>query len=179
MDTIKNIAIGGAVTLLVGGTAFTFSQQDVVDNFASETGLSQEQAEQYINDIPDEELVSFDELGEWYISESDITTSIAAEIDCVLYEYDWETPTLTCPGAKKQMEEMATAERATGESYVVLARDSADESDIRVTVAALERLNRSYDQPVAAIVFDEPAIEEMRFTNSYNKSLLTAALESN
>ena len=54
--------------MLIGGTIFTVSQVDIAQNFAEDTGLTQEQAEQYINEIP-EELISFDELGDELIDE--------------------------------------------------------------------------------------------------------------
>ena len=54
---MKDFITKTAVTLLIGGTIFTVSQVDIAQNFAEDTGLTQEQAEQYINEIPEEELI--------------------------------------------------------------------------------------------------------------------------
>lgn len=121
-----------------GGAAFTFSQQDVIDNFSNETGLTQEQAAQYINEIPEEELVSFDELGADYVSESQVTFDLANEIDCVNYEYEWESPTLTCSVAKAQLNQLGNSERSLGQAYIKLSADTASESDIRTVIRYLD-----------------------------------------
>jgi hypothetical protein len=124
----------GIITLFIGGTAFTFSQQDVVDNFATDTGMTQQQAEQYVNSVTDDELVPFDELGASYIEESKDTLSVVAEIDCDLYEYEWESPSLTCVIGKTQLQRMAAAERNLGQSYIRLNADSAGQTDMQNTI---------------------------------------------
>ena len=56
-------AIAGILTVVIGGTAYAVSQKDVVKNFSNETGLTQQEAQQYVESIPEDELASFDELG--------------------------------------------------------------------------------------------------------------------
>ena len=175
MDNIKNIVVGGVLTLVVGGSAFTFSQQDVVNNFASDTGLTQEQAEVYVANISEEEMVTFEKAGNDYISESRITLGLAVEIDCVNYTYEWESASLSCSQGKAQLEQIARTELALGESYIALAADDATEADIQTTINYLDRMNSDYDLPIVKAYFTD--IQEMRMTNSYNKSIFVTALE--
>jgi hypothetical protein len=179
MDNLKNIITGGIITLFIGGSAYTFSQQDVVDNFATDTGLTQEQAEQYVNSVPEEELIPFDEVGSGYVDESEKTLSTKDEIDCVNYEYEWETPTLTCAVAKSQLQKIATSELSVGRSFIKLSSENATEDDIRTAISHLDQLNINYDLEINKAMFDEQSLEEMKKTNSYNKALLQSALESN
>ena len=61
--------IGTVITLVIGGTVYTFSQADVVKNFSKDTGLTQQEAEQYVSEIKDEDLASFGEIGSDFISD--------------------------------------------------------------------------------------------------------------
>lgn len=178
MDNLKNIAIGGVITLLVGGTAFTFNQQDVIDNLAEDTDLTQEQAEQYINNISEDELASFEEIGSDYISEGAETLALADGIDCINYEYEWESPTLSCATGKSQLQRIGNSEQSLGRAYMRLSSETASEDDMRTVIDYLNQLNIDYELEVAVIAFDKNTIDEMKMTNSYNKSLLRAALES-
>ena len=114
MGNIKNIATGAIITLLIGGTAYTINQSDVIKNFSDDTGLTQEQAEQYINEIPEEELVSWGEIGSGYMSEGEELLDVAYEIDCANYEYEWESATLSCPEGKAQIEKFFCVIRRSG-----------------------------------------------------------------
>jgi hypothetical protein len=42
---IKEAVIGTIITVVIGGTAYSINQVDVVNNFAEDTGLTQQQAE--------------------------------------------------------------------------------------------------------------------------------------
>lgn len=179
MDSIKNIIGGGIITIFVGGAAFSFSQQDVVDNFASDTGMTQEQAEQYVNAIPEEELATWTEIGTDYVTESGKTLVMANEIDCVNYEYEWESPTLTCSQGKAQLQKIANTEKSLGQSYIKLDSDTAVAEDMRTTISFLDMLDSDYEHEISTTVFDTKVLDEIKTTNSYNKSLLKAALESN
>ena len=55
--------IGTIIALIIGGTAYTVSQGDLINKFSEETGMSQVEAEQYVQNISEDELVSFYELG--------------------------------------------------------------------------------------------------------------------
>jgi len=178
MDYVKNIVGGGIITLVIGGAAFNFTQEDVVNNMADDTGLTQQQAEQYINAIPADELVSFTEVGSGYVAESIMTFQLADQIDCVDYEYEWETISLTCATGKKQLQQVGAAERSLGQAYIALGADAASESDIRTVIRYLDQLNQTYELPMSRVVLDTETIKELQLTNSYNKSVLRAALGS-
>lgn len=178
MDNIKNIVTGGVITLFVGGAAFTFSQQDVIDNFSDDTGLTQEQAEQYINDIPEDEMVSWSEVGSTYIRGGEETLAVVSDIDCVNFEYEWESTAFTCSGAKNQLQKIASIERSLGLAYIQLDSDAATEDDMRTVIRYLDQMNSDYDLEASTVFFDGPSIAEVQMTNSYNKSLLKTALES-
>lgn len=178
MDNIKNIIVGGAITLIIGGTAYSFTQQDVVNNLSTETGMTQEQATQYINDIPEEDLASWDVIGNDFIVESNKTRSQATEIDCENYEYDWESPTLTCASGKLQLQKIADAEQATGEAYIKISLDTAVKEDVQALINMLDELNAVYNLEVMKNVYTKAELDELITGNSYNKAILKAALES-
>lgn len=178
MDNIRSIITGGIITLFIGGAAFTFSQQDVIDNFSAETGLTQEQAEQYINNIPENELASWTEIGSEYVSTSKHTLELADSTDCINYEYEWESVVLTCSEGKAQMKKIANSERLLGQAYIKLDSDTATEADIHAVIRYIDQLNSDYDLEISVFAFDDQVIDEIKTTNLYNKSVLKAALES-
>jgi hypothetical protein len=178
MDSIKNIAIGGIITLVVGGTAFTFSQQEMVDNFAQNTGMSQEEAELYVSSISEEELVSFGEIGNDFIAESKNTFALLEELDCVHYEYEWESSTLSCNDARKQLRETGNTEKKLGELYVKLETNNASREDMLKVIDVLDILNTNYRYEVFSVIMEDDVVEELIMTNIYNKTLLETALES-
>lgn len=178
MDNLKNIITGGIITLVVGGAAFTFTQEAVVDNFAKDTGLTQEQAEQYVNNIPEEELVSFDKLGQSYISASEDTLEYSNSIDCESYEYEWESVTLSCAAGKAQLRKTSNTEKLVGQGFITLSSDSATREDMSSVIGYLDQLNSDYSLAISRAIFEETVLDEFKKTNSYNKSILKAALES-
>ncbi|MBP7770326.1 MAG: hypothetical protein KA066_00205, partial [Candidatus Pacebacteria bacterium] len=101
------------------------------------------------------------------------------EIDCVRYEYEWESATLSCTEAKAQLRKIGNAEQMLGQSLIKLGSDSASDPEIRAVINNLDQLNAYYELEVSVAIFDNEILSEMRTTNSYNKSLLKAALESN
>lgn len=94
--SIKELAAGAVITLAIGGTAYTVNQADIVNNFATDTGMSQQEAEQYVNDVKEEDLVSYGELGAGHIRDGEDLLSGTSEIDCVNYEYEWQTNSVSC-----------------------------------------------------------------------------------
>ena len=178
MDNIKSIATGAVITLLIGGTAYTFSQKDVIDNFAEDTGLTQEQAEQYINEISEDDLVTFDVLGQGHIDEGKDISTIANDIDCANYEYEWESFTLSCSEGKSQLNTFAHDSNTLGQAYIKLNSDSATDEDISKTMTLIDTLNADYDFEIISVLWDWATIDESKKTNSFNKALLKAALES-
>jgi len=132
--------IAGIITLIIGGTVYRISQGDIVSKFSEETGMSQKEAEQYIENIPEDELVSFDEVGSDIITEGQEILSIVSEIDCVNYYYEWETDTLSCEEGKSQFKNFGESEIALGEAYKVLNSDSATTEDIYSVIRLIDRV---------------------------------------
>ena len=175
---MKDIIIKTVVTILIGGVAYTISQSDIVQNFAEDTGLTQEQAEQYINEIPEETLVSWDEIGSEQINIGQEILDAAYEIDCVDYKYEWELATLSCFEGKTQLNKLAEDSILLGQAYVKLGSDSASEDDITETIRLIDQLNSDYQFEIVSATLDWSIIDEVKKTNSYNKAVLKAALES-
>jgi hypothetical protein len=175
---IKKLITGTVITLVIGGTAYTVNQADVIKNFASDTGITQEQAEQYINSIDENELASFDEVGSLLIDEGKNFINGASEIDCVEYEYSWESTSLSCYQGKTQLEKIGGDALLLGQAYKKLNSDSASKDDISKTIELIDRLNSDYQSKIISSLVDWSDIDDARKTNSYNKALLQAALES-
>lgn len=171
-------AIAGIITLIIGGTVYSVSQSDVVNNFSAETGLSQKEAEAYLENIPEDELVSFDVLGAELISDGEEVLSIAMEIDCADYYYDWETESLSCEEGKSQFRQFGESEIALGQAYQVLSSDSASTDDIRAVIWHLDRMNERYNSEIIVQLMDSSDRDEAIKTNLFNKALLQAALDS-
>lgn len=170
--------IGGILTLVIGGTLYSVSQADVVNKFSEETGMSHDAAEAYIESIPDEDLVSFDELGSVYISEGEEILSEAIDIDCVDYIYEWESDTLSCDEGRSQLMEFAENEIALGKAYRALSFESASTSDIRKVIRLLDENTELYTMKIIIKLIGQSEISELIKTNAYNKALLQAALDS-
>ena len=170
--------IAGIITLVIGGTAYSISQGDIVNKFAEETGMSHEEAEQYIENIPDNELVSFEEMGSELIDEGQGILDISSEIDCYYYYYEWETSTLSCEEGKSQIIEFGESEIELGEAYKVLNSESASTEDIYSAIFLIERMNENYSLEIIANMLDYSEMDEAIKTNLYNKALLLAALDS-
>jgi hypothetical protein len=170
--------IGGIVTLLIGGTVYSVSQGDIANKFSEETGMSQTAAEQYVESIPEDELISFYELGSDYISEGQEILNIAYEIDCKNYIYDWESSALSCQEGKSQMRQFGENEIALGRSYIVLSSESATTSDMYSTIRLIDRNTELYSSKIVTELISYSEINEVIKTNSYNKAVLLAALDS-
>ncbi len=140
--------------------------------------MSQKEAEQYVENIPDDELVSFDELGSDFITEGQDILSIASEIDCVNYYYEWETDTLSCEEGKSQFKKFGESEIALGEAYQVLISESASTEDIYSVIWLIDRVNENYSLEIIIELIDYSVIDEVIKTNLFNKALLQAALDS-
>jgi hypothetical protein len=178
MDNIKSIVVGGIITLIIGGGAYTFSQVDFAKNFASDTGLTQEQAEEYINSVTEDDLASWKEVGSSYIEEGQVIIDSANEIDCLNYEYEWESATLPCVKGKMQLEKVGKDSKLLGQMYIKLDSDSATEKDISEVIRLIDQYNSDYNFEIISYMIDLPEIDEIKKTNLYNKALLKTALES-
>jgi hypothetical protein len=170
--------IGTVITLVIGGTVYTFSQADVVKNFSKDTGLTQQEAEQYVSEIKDEDLAPFGEIGSDFISEGQDIVEAANEIDCVNYEYEWESYTLNCEEGKSQLKRFGNSEATLGRAYRALESEEAGEDEISSVIRNIDKLNSDLSLVVVTWILDPPTIDKIKKTNSYNKALLQAALDS-
>lgn len=171
-------AIVGIVTVIIGGTVYGVSQKDIIKNFSAETGMSKEEAENYIENIPEDELVSFEELGSGFIDEGQSVLDLASEIDCINFYYEWETDSLACEAGKSQLITFGEAEIALGMAYRVLGSESASTKDISSAIMLIDKMNATYDLKMIFTLMEQSEIEEAIKTNLYNKALLQAILDS-
>ncbi len=171
-------AIAGILTVVIGGTAYAVSQKDIVKNFSDETGMTQQEAQQYVENIPEEDLTSFDELGASYVLEGQGILDSAGGLDCINYQYEWETDTLSCDEGVAQLIEFGQSSVDLGEVYKVLGSESASRADIIDAIRLIDRNNLSVDSEIMIYVLGESGVDEYIKSNLYNKSILKTALES-
>jgi hypothetical protein len=176
---VKQI-IGGVVTLVIGGTVYGVSQSNVVSNFAKNTGQSQQQAQQYVNNIKQSDLQSFSQIGQNLVTDGNTVLQDKASIDCVNYTYKWVTDSLTCYGGAMQLEAMGNDEIALGNCYQALDTNLGNSANSKITecISDSDTLENDYKLPIAAAVLDQNTITTMSNTTAYNKSVLQAALQS-
>ena len=177
MSNIKSTVTKAIVTIIIGGSIYNVSQSDIIKNFSANTGLTQEQAENYINEIPEEQLASWTEIGWETISIGQEIRDLENEMDCVNYEYEWESVTLSCPEAKKQVIQFASNNILLGQAYLKLDLESASESDIREVIRLINQTNNDLQLEIFSFI-DSSIINEQKMTNSYNKAILQSVLES-
>lgn len=175
---IKEAIVGTVLTVVIGGTAYTVSQSDIVDNFAKNTGLTQEQAEEYVNSIEDDEFATFDQMGLFYIQDGEDLLETANGIDCTNYEYEWESSTLSCSQGKEQLSKLGNDSVSLGQAYRKLDTDSATKDDISLTINFIDIIQEGYNYQIVRAFLDDITIEESKKTDSYNKALLETILES-
>lgn len=171
--------IKGAIVLTIGGTVYSVSQGDIIQNFSKDTGLSQQAAQEYVESVAEDELVPFGEIGSQFILEGEEVLSIANDMDCINYTYEWESESLSCAQGKSQLTKFAKDSISLGKSYQKLDADSATEEDIASTIKFIDVLNDDFSLEVIVKFLDYEMIDENKKTNSYNKALLQAALDSN
>jgi hypothetical protein len=168
----------GIITIVIGGTIFTISQADLVKNFSKETGLSQKEAQEYVENVTEDDLVSYDEVGKEFISDGQEMLSSTRDIDCVNYSYEWETSTLSCDKGKSQLNMIANDEIALGQAYTVLASESASREDIAKVIRLIDSLNTDFKFEIVSYILKPRDLDEIRKTNAFNKAMLQSALES-
>jgi hypothetical protein len=176
--SIKEVVFGTLVTVVVGGTVYTVSQENIVDNFVEYTGLTQEQAEEYIDSIEEGDLVSFDEIGLSYVGNGEEILESLSEVDCENFVYEFESDLLSCDLAKEQLEKLGNDLISLGEAYRKLDMDSATKEDISIAVQLTDVYFENYKSPVIELVYDEATITELKNGVLYNKALLQALLDS-
>lgn len=179
MDDIKSKIIGGAIVLTLGGTGFAVTQTDVVNNFAAETGMSQEQAQKYVEESQDD-LDSFGNIGTGFVDSGNKILSEAGSIDCEGYSYEWESALLTCNDGKSQMQTVGNKELELGQCFKELDKDLGNSARTKINecIDDIDELNQAYEQPGATSIFGNDFVSEAKKTNLFNKSVLKTALES-
>lgn len=176
---MKDKIIGGAIAIVIGGSGFALSQSDIVNNFASETGMTTEQAREYVEDSQDD-LDSFANIGKTFVEDGNSIISDAATIDCANYQYEWESTFLTCDDGKQQLQDIGAHHIALGNCYQALDTDLGDQAKpkMRECIGHIDQVNSDYDLPIMKANASASDITESKTTNSYNKSILKTALES-
>lgn len=176
---IKKI-IGGVITLAIGGTIYAVNESDIVKNFSENTGMAQEQAQEYINNISEGDLDSFSKVGQSYIEDANALIDGAQTIDCDNYSYQWETTSLSCWDGKKQLQKTGDDEITLGRCYQALDTDLGDsgKSKISECISDINTVNSDYSFPIVSTIMDSESLKDFRNSNQYNKSVLEAALES-
>jgi hypothetical protein len=116
---MKRVIIGGIITLVIGGTGYTISQTDVVNNFAKNTGMSQQQAQKYADDAQ-KNLVSFTKIGKQLTTDGNLVISEQSKIDCINYKYKWESPSLSCDEGSIELQTIGNNEIQLGKCYEAL-----------------------------------------------------------
>ena len=172
---VKQI-IGSVITLAIGGTAYTVSQHDVVTNLTSNSGMTQQQAQQYVNNLKPSDLASFSKIGAGYVTDGNAIQS--ANVDCTNYTYKWESSSLSCDNGKMQLQALATDEIALGNCYQALDTNlgSSSKAKINECITDIDAVGNDYNQPIVAVALDQSAISDYKNTNAYNKSVLQAAV---
>ncbi len=177
-EIIKKIA-GGAVVVILGGSAFAVSQSDVIDNFSQESGMSQEQAQEYVDSIQDE-LATFSEIGVDTKTYGQDTIDVSNSLDCYNYTYEWVTTYLTCEAGKTQLYKIGVGEVSLGDCYSALDSDLGDgaKSKIQECIDYIDQSNMNLNLPIITSLYTIDEVTNDRNTNNYNKSVLKTALES-
>lgn len=179
LEEIKDKIIGGVIVLVIGGTGFAVSQTDIVNNFASETGMSQEEAKKYASDV-EKDAASFSEIGQDFLDDGNSALSSLAQIDCINNAYEWETASLGCSEGKEQLQKIGEDEVALGNCYKKLGSDlgSTATTQMNECISNIDTVNADYSLPIAAALMDPNDIAEFKKANLYNKSVLKSALQS-
>jgi len=172
--------IGVIVALAIGGTVYHFSQASVVNNFAKNAGISQRQAQQYIDKIPKGDLTSITGLGRNDVSEGQQILSQTKNLDCNTYIYKWQSPSLTCPEGVAQLRRLGLAHVRLGTCFeelsVTLGTKAA--STIDRCISGIDVEDADLNLPISRTLLGAKAILSAREMNLYNKSLLQTALQS-
>jgi hypothetical protein len=183
MDTIKNIAIGGMVTLTLGGVAYSFSHEDFVNNFAEESGLSQEQAEVYISDSEGRDGVSFGELADDLTRAAAPLQEALSKLDCESFsaadiKIVQETYGTSCEVLKMQGEQFTEATVRLSQSYRTLDGEVFTIENMVHAINSIDNYVETLDSQFIMLSMGTTSIAKMKLTGAYNKSVIKTAVES-
>jgi len=140
--------------------------------------LSQEESQQYVENVTEDDLVPYDKLGSDFISDGQDILSSSRDIDRANYYYEWETNILSCEKGKLQLIKLGNDEMALGKAYTILASESASREDMSSVISLIDKLNADLSLGIVSYILDPQTIDETRKANSFNKALLQSALES-
>jgi hypothetical protein len=173
--------VGGVIAMVIGGSTYAVSQSDVVNNFSKNTGQSQQQAQQYINSIPQKDLQSFSKIGQGFVSDGNSLLNDSTNTDCVNYTYKWVTDSLSCDDGKTQLQTVGNDEITLGNCFQALDTNLGNTSKDKISqcISAINATDADYNLPVIIAVLDSNTITDSKNTDAYNKSVLEAALKSN
>ncbi|HEV7453646.1 MAG TPA: hypothetical protein VGO07_00135 [Candidatus Saccharimonadales bacterium] len=180
LSMVKAI-IGGVVVLVIGGTTVAVSNSDIADNFSKNTGMTKQQAQQYVGNIQKSDLESFSKVGQDLVSDGNLIQTELSSIDCVNYTYKWETASLSCQDARNEFQTISNDETALGNCYQTLDTNLGNSAKLKMNecISDIDVVNADYDLPVATTFLDSNTLTKQKNTNIYNKSVLEAALQSN
>ena len=170
--------VGGVITVIIGGTTYAVHQSDVTKNFANQTGMTQQQAQQYVSSVKG---VSWTKVGQSFIDDGNSAINDASQLDCENYTYQWETPTLSCNDGKSQFQSVGNDEITLGNCYKALDTDLGNSTKPKVgeCITDINTVTNDYTYPVVTSVLDSTTITDANNTNAYNKSVLEAVLSAN
>lgn len=167
----------GILIIVIGGTACTVGQKEIVNNFSEETGMTEQESQEYIENISEDELISFYELSEEHISTGQEVFKIVTELDCDNYIYEWETETLSCIKGMSQLIIFGGRNLDLGEIYKVLGTGQTFTKNYEEAIALIDLVNESLSSEILVALLGEKSIEEMILSNLYNKAILQTEVE--
>lgn len=176
---VKRI-IGGVIVMAIGGGTYTISQSDIAKNFSQNTGLSQQQAQQYVNNIKQSDLESFSKVGHDLVSDGNDISNKVASIDCVNYTYTWVSASLSCEGGKNQLQQVGDDEITLGNCYSALDTNLGNSAKPKISecISDIDTVDADYDLPIVSGILDSNTVSDIKNKDIYNKSELQAALNS-
>ena len=158
--------------IVLFGTACDSSQKAVVKNFSEETGMTQQESQQYIENISEDELISYYELSKSHTATGEEIFNIVLELDCDNYIYEWETLTLSCLKGMSELVTFGNINTNLGEIFKVMGDGYSFTKDYKEAITLIDKLNESLKSEIMVALLDENIIEEMIKTNLYNKSII-------
>ena len=174
---MKRAIVGVVITAVIGGTTYTISQSDEVKNFSKNSGLSQENAQKYV-ETNKNSLASFEKVGGDLVAESANVSGKALAIDCVNYRYTWETASLGCDEGKSEIQDFASTELNLGQCYLDLGTDlgSIANQRIKECIRGIERYDAGLELPIVRKFLSAQELLDAHRTNQYNKAVLQSAI---
>lgn len=167
----------GILVFVIFGTACDVSQKDVIKNFSQETGMTQEESQQFIEDISEDGLISYYELSTNHNTVGQEAFKIVLELDCNNYIYEWETETLSCGSGMAQLIIFGGLNLDLAKVYKLMGAGYAFTKDYEEAIELIDKLNESLKTEFIVLLFSENNIEEMIKSNQYNKVIIQTELE--